>query len=180
MMLIGHSIAQSVHLMQRSSSRRNIPRKRSEGSFFCSGYWIVTFFLKKCRPVTERPSKRSSSVSLSSHFFSAMCPLLRNRRRYGREALAAGELLAQLRQKVHQHEQAPEDIREQKEAVAPAGRRENRERHHDDVRERDRDHPLPAESHELVEPVPRERRAEPDVAEQEEPGLDQEPRERRH
>ena len=39
----------------------------------------------------------------------------------------------------------------------------------------DRDHPLPAERHQLVEAVPRERRAEPDVAEDEDARLDQEP-----
>src|ERR1051325_7596369 len=66
MMLIGHSIAQRVHLMHRSSSRRNMPRKRSEGSFFSSAYWIVVFFVTRWRPVTPRPSKRSRSDSLSS------------------------------------------------------------------------------------------------------------------
>src|SRR5579859_5816295 len=80
MMLMGHSMAQSVHLMQRSSSSRNIPRKRSEGSFFCSGYWIVVFFLKKCRPVTPSPSNRSSRTILSSHFRRDMrLPRLRQR-----------------------------------------------------------------------------------------------------
>ena len=47
------------------------------------------------------------------------------------------------------------------------GSREDRQRDDDDVGERDRDHPLPPERHELVEPVARERRAEPDVGEEE-------------
>src|SRR5512135_2352635 len=104
MMLIGHSIAQSVHLMQRSSSRRNIPRNRSEGSFFCSGYSIVTFFFSRCRPVTESPSKRSSRVIRSSHFFSAT-RLALHRMRLGGEALAPGELLPELGGEIREHEE---------------------------------------------------------------------------
>src|SRR5215470_11470704 len=108
MMLIGHSIAQSVHLMHRSSSRRNMPRNRSDGSRFCSGYSTVTFFLKRCRPVTDSPSNRSSSAILSSHFFSATASAL-HRMRLGRQALAPRQLLAQLREQVHHDEESPED-----------------------------------------------------------------------
>src|SRR5215831_1888453 len=171
-MLIGHSIAQSVHLMQRSSSRRNIPRKRSEGIFFCSGYWIVTFFLKKWRPVTESPSKRSRRVSLSSHFFRAMESFRSPRgggvRVLGGEAVAPRQRLPQPRQQEHHDEEKAENPGEGDHACRPAGCRQDREGDDDDVDEPGRDHPLPPERHELVEAVPRERRAEPDVEEDEE------------
>src|SRR5215831_5557407 len=111
MMLMGHSMAQRVHLMHRSSSRRNMPRNRSDGSFFCSGYSIVTFFFRRCRPVTDSPSKRSRSAILSSHFFSATASAL-HRMRLRREALAPRQLLAQLREQVHHDEESPEDPRQ--------------------------------------------------------------------
>src|SRR5262249_57222937 len=139
MMLIGHSIAQSVHLMQRSSSRRNIPRNRSDGIFFCSGYWIVTFFLKKWRPVTPRPSKRSSSAILSSHFLRAMASLSLsspNRRRrvhvLGRQAVAPRQGLAKAREQEHQHEDRPEDPGEHDHPGGPPGCGQEREGHDDE------------------------------------------------
>src|SRR5512132_4035014 len=167
MMLIGHSIAHSVHLMQRSSSSRNIPRKRSDGIFSCSGYWIVSFFLKKCRPVTESPSKRSRSASLSSHFFRAM-ESFRSPRRGGVDVfrgqpVAARQGLAQPRQEEEENEESPEDPGEDDHAGRPPRSRQDREGDDDDVDEAGRDHPLPAERHQLVEPVPRKRGAEPDV-----------------
>src|SRR5512132_2813166 len=121
MMLIGHSIAQRVHLMHRSSSKRNIPRKRSEGIFFCSGYWIVSFFLKKWRPVTERPSKRSRSVSLSSHFFRAIAVspsgCLPGPGRLRRQPVAPGQRLPEPGEQKHHHEDQAEDPGECHEAV---------------------------------------------------------------
>ena len=48
--------------MQRSSSSRNMPRKRCAGSQRSSGYWTVTFFLNRCRPVIPSPARRSSSM----------------------------------------------------------------------------------------------------------------------
>src|SRR5260221_9795360 len=122
MMLIGHSMAQSVHLMQRSSSRRNIPRKRSEGIFFCSGYWIVTFFFQKWRPVTDSPSKRSRSVSLSSHFFRAirstfhLSTVSRAARLRG-QAVAPRQRLPQPREQEHRQEEHAEDPGQGHEAV---------------------------------------------------------------
>src|SRR5215470_18653819 len=184
MMLIGHSIAQSVHLMQRSSSRRNIPRNRSEGTFFCSGYWIVTFFLKKWRPVTERPSKRSSKVSLSSHFFSAMDLSLCDARLvralgHGGEPVSACELLTELREQPHDREETAEDPAEPNEPARRARRRQNRQGDDDNVRQRQRQQPLPPECHQLVEPVSRKRRTKPDVGKDEKAGLDEEPEKRR-
>src|SRR5262249_21216801 len=164
MMLIGHSIAQSVHLMQRSSSSRNMPRNRSDGSFFCSGYWIVTFFVTRCRPVTESPSKMSRSVILSSHFLSIRRPSC-GRGRRGGQAVPAGKALAQPREQEEDDEEPAEDPGEDDHAGRPPGPEQERERHDDDVDERHRDEPLPSEPHQLVETVPRERRAEPDVDE---------------
>src|SRR6266496_4288459 len=133
MMLIGHSIAQSVHLMQRSSSKRNIPRKRSDGIFFCSGYWIVTFFFQKCLPVTERPSKRSSSVSLSSHFFRAIAVSpsggLPRPGRLRRQPVAPGQRLPQPGEQEHRREEQAEDPGEHHQAIRAAGSRENRNGH---------------------------------------------------
>src|SRR5215213_439866 len=65
MMSIGQSLAQMVHLMHRSSSRRNMPRKRCAGSQRSSGYWIVTFFLNMFFPVIPSPENRSKSMILS-------------------------------------------------------------------------------------------------------------------
>src|ERR1700693_3103727 len=113
MMLIGHSMAQSVHLMHRSSSSRNIPRKRSEGSLFSSGYWTVTFLWKRCRPVTDRPSKRSSSVIRSSQSFSATCCLSCCRGpadagRHGGETVALGKRPAEPGEQEKDHEEPAE------------------------------------------------------------------------
>src|SRR5262249_5694939 len=132
MMLIGHSIAQSVHLMHRSSSSRNIPRKRSEGIFFCSGYWIVTFGRNRCRPVTESPSKRSSNVSCPSHFFiairrSPLMPLrdLLRAARDRRQAIAPGQQAAQPGEQEHQDEDSAEDPGEDEHPSSRSGGREN-------------------------------------------------------
>src|ERR1700694_1417032 len=183
---MGRAIAQSVHVMQHSASSRNIPRNRSEGIRFCSGYWTVTFLPKKWRPVTERPSKRSSSASLSSHFFTAMnsprpSPLSRFPRAGGfrREPVPPRQRLSELREDRHGDEQGAEGPGEPHEALRAARRQQDRDGDHHDVRERERDHPLPAERHQLVESVARESRTEPDVAEEKEPDLRQEPEKRR-
>src|SRR4029453_1488697 len=164
MMLIGHSIAQSVHLMHRSSSSRNIPRKRSEGSFFCSGYSIVTFFLTRWRPVTDRPSKRSSGRILSSHFFSATALTL-HRMRGRRQAVPPHQGAPRLRQHEERREEPAEDPRQPHETGRAPREEQNGERDHQDVGQRQRNQPLPAQRHELVEAEPRKRRAEPDVTE---------------
>src|SRR5436305_15136401 len=72
MMSIGQSRAQIVHLMHRSSSSRNIPRKRCAGSQRSSGYCTVTFFLNMFLPVIPRPANRSRSMILSRNRFSAL------------------------------------------------------------------------------------------------------------
>src|SRR3989337_2064126 len=72
MMSIGQSREQIVQLMQRSSSSRNMPRKRSDGSLRVSGYWIVTFFLNRLPSVIESPAKRSSSITRSSRLLTAL------------------------------------------------------------------------------------------------------------
>src|ERR1700719_812556 len=158
MMLIGHSMAQSVHLMHRSSSSRNIPRNRSEGIRFCSGYWTVTFLPKKWRPVTESPSKRSSRASLSSHFFRAMnsprpSPSSRFPRagRLRREAIPPRQRLSELREEEQGDKQGAEGPGEPHEAFRAARRQQDRDGDHHDVHERERDHPLPAERHQLFE-----------------------------
>src|SRR6202162_5209508 len=135
MMLIGHSIAQSVHLMQRSSSRRNIPRNRSEGIFFCSGYWIVSFFFQKWRPVTASPSKRSSSVSLSSHFFRAIRSTFQRGARLRGQPVTASQRLAEPREQEHRDEENSEDPGERHEAVRASRSQEDRHRHDHDVDE---------------------------------------------
>src|SRR3979411_412808 len=72
MMSIGQSRAQMVHLMQRSSSRRNMPRNRCAGSQRSSGYCTVTFFLNMFLPVIPSPANRSRSMILSRNRFSAL------------------------------------------------------------------------------------------------------------
>src|SRR4029453_473849 len=72
MMSIGQSREQIVHLMHRSSSSRNMPRKRSAGSLRASGYWIVTFFLNRLPSVMPHPAKRSSSITRSRAFLMAL------------------------------------------------------------------------------------------------------------
>src|SRR5512143_412121 len=187
MMLIGHSIAQRVHLMQRSSSTRNIPRNRSEGIFFCSGYWTVSFLRNRCRPVTPSPSNRSSSTSRSSHFFRAMKRPFADRRscrfpsarRDRREPLPPAQRLSELGQQKAEHEQASEDPGERDQTGRPSRGGQDRRRDQDDVAQGDRDQPFPAKPHELVEAVAGKRRAEPDVAENEERRLPDEPEEGR-
>src|SRR5215211_4096205 len=71
MMSIGQSLAQMVHLMHRSSSRRNMPRNRCAGSQRSSGYWIVTFFLNMFFAVIPSPANRSRSMILSRKRFMA-------------------------------------------------------------------------------------------------------------
>src|SRR6185295_16089283 len=131
MMSIGQSLAQMVHLMQRSSSSRNMPRKRCAGSQRSSGYCTVTFFFIMFLKVIPRPAKRSRSMILSANRLSALITNL-------------------LEQQLHQ----PGD---------------------EDVRQGERDHPLPAQVHELVEPVARKGAAEPDIDEEENEDLGDEP-----
>src|SRR5512140_246705 len=176
MMLIGHSIAQSVHLMQRSSSSRNIPRNRSLGSRAASGYSTVSAFRKRCRPVILRPAKmsrrRTSSQKLMSGLRLPGADRRRNEARGGR-----------LRRPEPGHDEEgaggddPEDRAEDSEATHPAERREGDE---DEVHERNRNEGFPPERHELVEPVARERPAEPDVDEEEGRDLHHVPEDARH
>src|SRR6185436_16871070 len=72
MMSIGQSRAQMVHLMQRSSSRRNMPRKRCAGSQRSSGYCTVTFSRNRCLKVSPSPAKRSRSMILPKNLFMAL------------------------------------------------------------------------------------------------------------
>src|SRR4030095_4801214 len=131
MMSIGQSLAQMVHLMQRSSSSRNMPRQRCDGSQRSSGYSTVTGFFHMFLKVMPRPANRSRSMILSANRFSALNRPLLN-------------------QELHQ----PGD---------------------EDVRQRERDHPFPAQIHELIEAVAREGAAEPDVREEEDGHLEEEP-----
>src|SRR6185436_7680058 len=72
MMSIGQSRAQMVHLMQRSSSRRNMPRKRCAGSQRSSGYCTVTFSRNRCLKVSPNPAKRSRGMILPRNRFMAL------------------------------------------------------------------------------------------------------------
>src|SRR5262245_24037105 len=135
MMSIGQSRAHSVHLMQRSMSSRNMPRKRLAGSMRSSGYWMVTFLRRMCLKVNPRPAKRSSSKMRSRNRLTALIAVT---------SLAPGQ--PQLHRAGQEH-----------------------------VGERQRDHPLPAQVHELVEAIAREGAAEPDVDEQEDEDLEREP-----
>src|SRR6266542_6534830 len=139
MMLIGHSIAQRVHLIHRSSSRRNMPRKRSEGTFFCSGYWIVTFFLKRWRPVTDRPSKMSSSVIRSSQFFRAIGASCRRRPAHagwlGREPIAPRQRSPELGEQEEEDEESAVEPREHDHAGRTSRPQKERRRHEHDIRQ---------------------------------------------
>src|SRR3990172_2342376 len=136
MMSIGQSRAQIVHLMQRSASRRNMPRKRSAGSQRSSGYSTVSLRRRRWRPVIPKPAKRSRSITRSRNLFSARIKLSSE-------------------QDLHQ-----------------AGR--------EDVEKSERQHPLPAQLHQLIEAIAREGATEPDVQEEEAEDLEEEPERRRH
>ncbi len=127
-----------VHLMHRSSSSRNMPRKRCAGSQRSSGYWTVTFFLNMFFAVMPRPANRSRSMILSRNRLDGAH---RSSPRRASSLISAGE---------------------------------------DNVGQGERDHPLPAQVHELIEPVARERAAEPDVDEEEDEHLEDEPDRPRH
>src|SRR4051794_19130313 len=111
MMSIGQSLAQRVHLMQRSSSSRNMPRKRCDGSQRSSGYCTVTFFFIMFLAVMPNPAKRSSSMILSRKRFIVLMEETSSQSRV-------------MDQELHQ----------------PGGK---------DVQECQRDHPLPAQVHQL-------------------------------
>src|SRR4029453_13629901 len=132
MMSIGQSRAQSVHLMQRSMSSRNMPRKRLAGSSRSSGYCTVTFFFSMCLKVRPSPANKSSSKMRSRNPLTALI------------RLPPGQ---------------PQ--------LHPAGQ--------EHVGKRQRDHPLPAQVHELVEAITREGAAKPDVDEEEDEDLEREP-----
>src|SRR5882724_7683933 len=122
MMSIGQSLAQRVHLMQRSSSSRNMPRKRCEGSQRSSGYCTVTFFF-----IMFLARKRLTAVMTEPQ-------------------VTSGAMDQELDQ--------PGD---------------------EDVGEGQGDQPLPAQVHQLIEPVAREGAAEPDVGEEEDDDFQEEP-----
>src|SRR5882724_10432564 len=137
MMSIGQSLAQRVHLMQRSSSSRNMPRKRCEGSQRSSGYCTVTFFFIMFLAVIPKPAKRSSSMILSRKRLTAVMT---------EPQVTSGAMDQELDQ--------PGD---------------------EDVGEGQGDQPLPAQVHQLIEPVAREGAAEPDVGEEEDDDFQEEP-----
>src|SRR5262249_12897055 len=107
MMLIGHSIAHSVHLMQRSSSSRNIPRNRSGRYLLLLGVRDLHFLLEEGGPVPPEPLKemgggRFVEPFLQRHGF--LFPvIISTRRRRGvhvlrREPVATRQRLPQPRQ----------------------------------------------------------------------------------
>src|SRR5256885_16191587 len=145
MMSIGHATAHNLHAMQRSNEKRNIPRNRLAGSRRSSGYRIVTFGRNSSRIVVFRPSSmsrtRNRSLQLGFGYSTCMHPL---RFRFHVEDHGAKRGDAD---PVHQ----------------PFLSGQNEDRSDEDVSERERNHPLPAEVHQLVEAEAGEGRAKPDV-----------------
>src|SRR5205809_5757059 len=113
---------------------------------------MVTFGLNSSRSVVFSPSNMSSSRKRSVHFDFGYSTSMGNHLRLRPEQEEQGE-----RDDDHAGD------REQDLAGVIVWQRKHDDSGDEDVRQRQRDHPLPAQLHELVEAEAREGGAEPDV-----------------
>src|SRR5690606_2104329 len=144
---------------------------RGDCGVFSSGYWIVMFGRNaNCRNVTARPTKSSVRKNVLKKLAGVFISSPQATRNRARSPLRKGASLARRNEHcVSSYRFSPASPRA--DLVVP-------EHAFDEYpNERDGNEDLPTETHDLIVSIARERRAEPEETEQEEPNLHEEPEE---